>query len=124
MKRNRLMILVAWIAQAVSHAAVAVAFAWIPLAFVDRTDIARAIGAAYRWGLYPAASAASAYLATRFGLSNYLSWIAPPVAYAAVPWAMIGFPPDAGAMFLVSFLSILGAAAGDVRNRFGRDGAK
>lgn len=71
------------------------------------------------WAVVPLAGFLSALKVTRAGISCYLAWILPPVCMSAAPWLLIGYPPPAGAMLLCAFLSIVGAATGDVLNRQG-----
>ena len=68
-------------------------------------------------GLMPLLGAVSAYFATRHGVNNYLAWLAPPLcAYLAHYIVTTYAPSDAGPTLLTAFLSIIGAAAGHVRN--------
>ena len=69
------------------------------------------------WIVIQIAGAVSAYYAVRTGLGNFFAWIMPPVLYAAIPWLVIGYPPNAGPMLLCALLSITGAAAGDEMNK-------
>ena len=71
----------------------------------------------FAWGLMPLLGAVSAYFATRHGVNNYLAWLAPPLcAYLAHYIVTTYAPSDAGPTLLTAFLSIIGAAAGHVRN--------
>jgi len=70
-----------------------------------------------QWTLVPLCGAATAYWLTRKGINQYLTWILPPVCYSALPWLVIGYPPKAGVMLLCVFVSVVGAAAGEVKNR-------
>ena len=66
------------------------------------------------WGGVPLAGLLSACRAVQRGLNNYLAWLIPaPCLYAAhrLVW---GFAPSAGAGLLTAFLSLVGAAAGQV----------
>lgn len=69
------------------------------------------------WMLIPLSGAGTAYWLTRKGINRYLAWILPPVCYSALPWLVIGYPAKAGVMLLTAFVSIVGAAAGEVRNQ-------
>ena len=75
---------------------------------------ARTLTALMRYLILPAAGCLSALLAVRFGLNPYAAWILPPVLCGLLPWAMVGFPPPFGGVLLCAFLSLIGAAAGDV----------
>lgn len=66
------------------------------------------------WALLPVAGCISAYLATVNGLLNYAAWIAPPVAMALSHMAVWYYPPEAGPVLLCAFVSLVGAAAGEV----------
>lgn len=66
------------------------------------------------WGGMPLAGLFSACQATRRGLNNYLAWLAPAPCLYAAHHALWGFAPPAGAGLLTAFLSLIGAAAGQV----------
>lgn len=59
----------------------------------------------------------TAYRATRRGLNNYLAWIAPPVLMAAAHLLLWTYLPSPGPVMAAALLSIIGAAAGEVKNR-------
>ena len=69
------------------------------------------------WALVPPLGAWTAFRAVRRGLLNYLAWIAPPACLYAAHYALWRFSPSAGAALLTAFLSLVGAAAGDVLNQ-------
>lgn len=69
------------------------------------------------WGLSPIIGAVSAYRATRRGLLNYAAWLAPPACVAVSQWLVWGFLPQPGPVLLCAFISLVGAAAGEVRKR-------
>ena len=71
----------------------------------------------FLWVLPPAAGAWTACLLTRCGLISYAAWIAPPLMHSVVPWLAIGYPPAGLSMALCAFVSLVGAAAGDVLYR-------
>lgn len=66
------------------------------------------------WLLMPILGAFSSCAAVRRGLLNYAAWIAPPACLCAVHTAIWGYLPPAGAMLLCAFISLIGAAAGEV----------
>ena len=66
------------------------------------------------WGFAPLAGLFSACQAVRRGLNNYLAWLAPAPCLFAAHYALWGFAPPAGAALLTAFLSLVGAAAGQV----------
>ena len=69
------------------------------------------------WGLLPLAGLCSAYIATRQGLNNYLAWIAPPLL-AGILWLLRWtYLPTPGPVLLTAFCSVVGAAAGEVKNQ-------
>ena len=72
-----------------------------------------AYGAAL-WVLMPLAGAFTACRAVQRGLLNYAAWIAPPVCLFAAHTAIWGYVPPAGAMLVCAFISLIGAAAGEV----------
>ena len=69
------------------------------------------------WALVPAAGLLTACAAVRLGLNNYLAWLAPAPCLYAAHYALWRFSPSAGAALLTAFLSLVGAAAGDVLNQ-------
>ena len=76
-----------------------------------------AVHAACMWGLSPILGFISGLVATRRGLLNHAAWIAPPamlfVGYE-ISW---GYPPPVGPVFLCGFISLVGAATGEVLNQ-------
>lgn len=66
------------------------------------------------WLLTPLAGFASACIATRRGLLNYLSWLIPPLAQVAMHLLLWGYPPAVAPVFLCGFISLVGAATGEV----------
>lgn len=74
---------------------------------------------AFQWGIVPLGGAVAAYVAVRKGLNNYLAWLAPPLMEVLGNWLVWGYPPAVGPVFLCGFISLVGAAAGEVRNRQG-----
>lgn len=77
--------------------------------------------AALLWGAVPLAGMLTACRAVRRGLLNYAAWIAPPACLFAVHYAVWRFSPAPGAGILTAFLSLIGAAAGEVL-RLRKDG--
>ena len=69
------------------------------------------------WVITPLAGFASALLATKKGLLNYAAWIAPPLMLLAGYWIVWGYPIGPGAVLLDAFVSLVGAAAGEVMKR-------
>ena len=78
------------------------------------------IHGAFLWALMPLGGAAAACVATLRGLNNYLAWLAPPLMEIAASMLIWGYSPEAGPVFLCGFLSLVGAAAGEVCKRQGR----
>lgn len=70
--------------------------------------------AACMWGLAPVAGFAAACIATRKGLNNYAAWIAPPAMLALGYLLVWAYPPTPGPVFLCAFISLVGAATGEV----------
>ncbi|MBQ3425205.1 MAG: hypothetical protein IJH38_08410 [Clostridia bacterium] len=68
------------------------------------------------WAAMPLTGALSAYHAVRNGLNNYLAWIAPAPCLFAAYAILWGYSPPAGAGILTAFVSLVGAATGEVRN--------
>jgi hypothetical protein len=70
------------------------------------------------WALVPAFGAVSAYFTTVKGLSNYASWLMPPLMAAFGHYLAFFYPPEsAGPTFLCAVLSVVGAATGEVVKR-------
>lgn len=76
---------------------------------------------AFLWFVMPLGGAASAYIAVRRGLNNYLAWLVPPLMEPLGNLLVWGYPPSVGPVFLCGFITLVGAAAGEVRNRQGSD---
>ena len=69
------------------------------------------------WALMPVLGLFSAYLVTRRGVNNYIAWLAPPVCAFFAHYIVTGYTPGgAGPTLVTALLSIVGAAAGHVRN--------
>ena len=71
----------------------------------------------FLWGILPVAGCICAYRATVAGLLNYAAWIAPPIAMVAANVLLWGFSPNPGPICLCAFVSLVGAAAGEVLKR-------
>lgn len=69
------------------------------------------------WGGLSIAGCISAYLATVGGLLNYAAWIAPPVTGMLGHYIIWSYMPGMGPIFLCAFISLVGAAAGEVIKR-------
>ena len=74
----------------------------------------------FLWALMPLGGMAAGCLATLRGLNNYLAWLAPPLMEIASSLLIWGYSPAVGPVFLCGFLSLVGAAAGEVCKRQGR----
>jgi len=66
------------------------------------------------WAVMPVCGFISACLATRKGLLNYAAWIAPPVMEVLGNLIVWGYSPSVGPVFLCAFISLVGAATGEV----------
>ncbi len=69
------------------------------------------------WGGVPLAGLFTACRAVRRGLNNYLAWLAPAPCLFGAHYLLWGFSPNPGAGLLTAFLSLVGAAAGEVLNQ-------
>lgn len=69
------------------------------------------------WCLMPAAGFAAAYFSTVKGLLNYAAWLAPPVMMAGMHYVFWGFMPSVAPVFFCGFISLVGAATGEVVKR-------
>ena len=72
------------------------------------------------WLLLPAAGGVSACVATRKGLLNYAAWIAPPAMEFLANCILWGYAPEVGPVFFCAFISLVGAATGEVLKRQAR----
>lgn len=77
----------------------------------------RTLYGACMWGVMPLLGLASACMATRRGLLNYAAWLAPPIGQALGHLIVWYYLPDAGPVLLCAFVSLVGAAAGEVLRR-------
>ena len=68
------------------------------------------------WALMPVLGLISACRTTRRGLLNYAAWIAPPVCMWLTYKLIWGYAHQPGPVALCAFLSLVGAAAGEVLN--------
>ena len=68
----------------------------------------------FLWLLPAAAGAWTACLLAKSGLNSYAAWIVPPVIHSIVPLFFLGYLPSPFSMLLCAFVSLVGAAAGDV----------
>ncbi len=66
------------------------------------------------WGIMPLAGLVSSCRVTRAGLWNYAAWLAPPAAMLLGNALVWGYLPSPGPVFLCGFISLVGAAAGEV----------
>ncbi len=67
------------------------------------------------WLVLPIIGALSSCVCTVKGVNAFIAWIMPPLGATAAGFlASLGFSPDAGPIFLLAFVSLVGAAAGDV----------
>lgn len=69
------------------------------------------------WGIMPVLGLLTACRATRRGLLNYAAWIAPPVCMWLSHYLVWGYSPYPGPVLTCAFVSLVGAAAGEVLNR-------
>jgi len=66
------------------------------------------------WGGLSVAGFIAACLATVKGLLNYAAWIMPPVMGALGHYLVWDYLPGAGPILLCAFVSLVGAATGEV----------
>lgn len=69
------------------------------------------------WAVMPVLGLFSACRTTRRGLLNYAAWIAPPVCMWLSYRLIWGYSLTPGPVIVCAFLSLVGAAAGEVLNR-------
>ena len=72
---------------------------------------------AMAWVVMPVLGLLSACRATRRGLLNYAAWIAPPLCMWLTHYLIWSYSPQPGPALLCAFLSLVGAAAGEVLNQ-------
>lgn len=75
-----------------------------------------AVFAVLSWAAMPLLGLLSACWVTRRGLLNYAAWIAPPVCMWLSHYLIWQYSPAPGPALLCAFLSLVGAAAGEVLN--------
>lgn len=66
------------------------------------------------WVGMPLAGMYSAYRAVLGGLLNYAAWVAPPICLLTAHLLVWGYSPSAAPALLCAFISLIGAAAGEV----------
>ena len=66
------------------------------------------------WIAVPLAGAFTACRAVLGGLNNYLAWLAPPACLYAAHYLIWRYAPPAGPALVCAFVSLVGAAAGEV----------
>ena len=69
------------------------------------------------WAVMPLLGMLTACRTTRRGLLNYAAWIAPPVCMWLSHYLVWGYSPAPGPAAVCAFLSLVGAAAGEVLNQ-------
>lgn len=103
-----------WALQFFAMLLIALFATFLPLFFPYAATPLRVI---FLWLLPCSVGPVTACIATRKGLISYAAWFVPPLVHSAVPWLCIGYPPTPGSMLVCAFLSLVGAAAGDVLYR-------
>ena len=69
------------------------------------------------WAVMPLLGMLTACRATRRGLLNYAAWIAPPACMWLSHYLIWDYSPAPGPAIVCAFLSLVGAAAGEVLNQ-------
>ena len=109
-KKRRFLWLLVWLIQAVA------AFALGALGALSAL-LGGFVHGLFLWALLPLGGMALGCVATRKGLNNYLAWLAPPIMEILGNLLIWGYGPAVGPVFLCGFLSLVGAATGEVLNR-------
>jgi len=76
-----------------------------------------ALFAVMSWAVMPVLGLLTSCRATRRGLLNYAAWIAPPACMWLSHYVIWGYSPAPGPAIACAFLSLVGAAAGEVLNQ-------
>lgn len=97
----------AWVLQMIVMAAVCAAAALLQAGPIWARVLAL-------WIAAPLAGGFTAFCAVLGGLLNYAAWIAPPVLLYLTHIAIWGYVPPVSAALLCAFVSLVGAAAGEV----------
>ena len=100
-----------WPVQALIMLIVALLSTFLPLLFPDFAVPLRFV---FLWLLPSAAGAWTACVLSRGGLNSYAAWIVPPVVHSVVPLIVLGYLPSPFSMLLCAFISLVGAATGEV----------
>ena len=101
---------IAWLVQIIEMLAVG--------AIVALTDmLPPAIYGILAWVIAPLLGMLTSCRTTRRGLLNYAAWIAPPACMWLTYYLIWNYSPQPGPALLCAFLSLVGAAAGEVLNR-------
>ena len=69
------------------------------------------------WAVIPILGAYTAARCVLAGVNNYAAWIAPPVCCVIAALILWGYVPGAGPVLLCAFISLVGAATGEVMSR-------
>ena len=67
-----------------------------------------------RWVFMPLCGLLSACISTRAGFINYLAFLVPPLASLLSSLILWGYLPQPAPVFVCGFVSLVGAAAGEV----------
>ncbi len=100
-----------WPVQALIMLIIALLSTYLPLLFPAAAQPLRVI---FLWLLPSAAGAWTACRLSRCGLISYAAWIVPPVVHSLVPLIALGYLPSPFSMLLCAFISLVGAATGEV----------
>jgi len=69
------------------------------------------------WAAVPLLGAYTAMKCVLAGLNNYAAWIAPPACCVLAALILWGYVPGAGPVLVCAFVSLVGAAAGEVKSK-------
>lgn len=103
-----------WPVQMLIMLLVALLATFLPLLFPTAAGMLRFL---FLWLLPSAAGAWTTCLLSRAGLISYAAWIVPPVIHSLVPLIFLGYLPSPFSMLLCAFVSLVGAATGEVMLR-------
>ena len=106
-----------WPLQALIMLIAALLSTFLPLLFPTAAGPLRFL---FLWLLPAFVGAWTSCLLSRSGLISYAAWIVPPIMHSLVPLFILGYLPSPFSMLLCAFVSLVGAATGEVMLQRGK----